>query len=165
MSSENNDLSVRSVRTGSLGLRRPGPSWVGKGPGRIIHSNAMYSTMLSRTGSAESTTSVERLLISLSRLGLYIPDALMPSRSSCRAIPSIGSHQNIPCRPNYFFSTVFCTVPPIDPSAVKFEPIIPSLSNGPPTFCAVPPIAPSATRSKSAPTTVVIPRFRYGRRL
>lgn len=59
----NSDCGVRSLCTDSLGLRRPGPSWVGKGPERMIHSYTMYSTILSRTGFAGRTMSVERLLI------------------------------------------------------------------------------------------------------
>lgn len=45
----------------------------------------------------------------------------------------------------YLLSARFCcTIPPILPSALKFLPIAPSLSSGPPIFCAVPPRAPSA---------------------
>ena len=48
--------------------------------------------------------------------------------------------------PPHFFSARFCcTIPPIEPSALKCCPIAPCLSNGPPIFWAVPPSAPSAT--------------------
>ncbi|KAL9120717.1 MAG: hypothetical protein Q9187_002727 [Circinaria calcarea] len=46
--------------------------------------------------------------------------------------------------PSFLFASLSWIVPPIAPSALKFFPMAPSLSRGPPIFWAMPPIGPSA---------------------
>lgn len=49
--------------------------------------------------------------------------------------------------PHFLLARFSCTIPPIVPSALKFLPMAPCWSKGPPTFWAVPPIAPVARDS------------------